>query len=219
MFGTGVEARMLEYVATEMTLPYRMLSSNLWLFSPLVAWVYSKKPQTNAMARTTTALTRFNAGVKDNVISPEAVAVIDHRIHPTSSVEEVMEFDLKVINDPRVNVKVKNSRPPAPISPYGKDSPAYMMLQETIQQIYPDALVTPTFMVATTDTGHYWNLSNAIYRFSPYVMTPSDLARLHGVNERISVKDYERVMNFYYHLIVNMDKPLETKRHGHEDEL
>ncbi|CAH1249077.1 PM20D1 [Branchiostoma lanceolatum] len=219
MFGTGPEARMMEYVATEMTLPYRILASNLWLFSPLVAWVYSRKPQTNAFARTTTALTRFNAGVKDNVISPEAVAVIDHRIHPMSSVEEVMEFDRKVINDPRVKLNVINNRPPSPTSPYGKDSPTYMMLQETIQQIYPDALVTPTFMVANTDTRHYLNLSSAIYRFNPYVMTPSDLPRFHGVNERISVQNYERVMNFYYHLIVNMDKPLELKRHGHEDEL
>ncbi|XP_035673136.1 N-fatty-acyl-amino acid synthase/hydrolase PM20D1-like [Branchiostoma floridae] len=211
--------RMLEHVATEMTLPYRTLASNLWLFSPLVAWVYAKKPQTNAIARTTTALTRFNAGVKDNVISPEAVAVIDHRIHPMSSVEEVMEFDLKVINDPRVKVTVIDSRQPSPTSPYGKDSPTYMLLQETIQQIYPDALVTPTFMVGFTDTGHYLNLSSAIYRFNPFVMTPSDLPRFHGVNERISVQNYERVMNFYYHLIVNIDKPLDVKKHTHEDEL
>ncbi|XP_019613896.1 PREDICTED: N-fatty-acyl-amino acid synthase/hydrolase PM20D1-like [Branchiostoma belcheri] len=219
MFGTGPETRMLEYVATEMTLPYRMLTSNLWLFSPLVGWVYSKKPQTNAFARTTTALTRFNAGVKDNVISPEATAVIDHRIHPSSSVEEVIEFDRKVINDPRVKFNVINNMEPSPTSPYGKDSPTYMLLQKTIQQIYPDALVTPTFMVANTDTRHYWSLSSAIYRFNPYVMTPSDLPRFHGLNERISVQNYERVMNFYYHLIVNMDEPLEIKRHGHEDEL
>jgi len=135
LFGTGPEMRMLEYVATEMTLPYRMLTANLWLFSPLVAWVYARKPQTNAFARTTTAVTRFNAGVKDNVISPEAVAVIDHRIHPMSSVEEVMEHDLKVINDPRVKINVINSLEPAPTSPYGKDSPTYMVLQETIQQV------------------------------------------------------------------------------------
>ena len=94
-----------------------------------------------------------------------------------------------------------------------------VMLLACFIQIFPDALVTPTFMVANTDTRHYWNLSSAIYRFNPYVMTPSDLPRLHGLNERISVRDYERVMNFYYHLIVNMDKPLEVKRHGHEDEL
>ncbi|XP_035662097.1 N-fatty-acyl-amino acid synthase/hydrolase PM20D1-like [Branchiostoma floridae] len=219
MFGTGPEARMLEYVATEMTLPYRMLASNLWLFSPLVAWVYAKKPQTNAFARTTTALTSFTAGVKDNVIAPEAEAVVDHRIHPMQTVEEVLEFDRKVIDDARVMLEVKGSLPPSPVSPHGKDSPTYTVLQETIQQIFPDALVTPTFMVANTDTRHYWNLSSAIYRFNPYVMTPSDLPRFHGLNERISVRNYERVMNFYYHLIVNMDKPLEVKRHGHEDEL
>ncbi|XP_078615697.1 N-fatty-acyl-amino acid synthase/hydrolase PM20D1-like [Branchiostoma floridae x Branchiostoma japonicum] len=219
LFGTGPEMRTLEYVATEMTLPYRMLTANLWLFSPLVAWVYARKPQTNAFARTTTAVTRFNAGVKDNVISPEAVAVIDHRIHPMSSVEEVMEHDLKVINDPRVKINVINSLEPAPTSPYGKDSPTYMVLQETIQQVYSDALVTPSFMIANTDTRHYWNLSSAIYRFNPCVMTPSDLPRLHGLNERISVRDYERVMNFYYHLIVNMDKPFEVKRHVHVEDL
>ncbi|CAH1249078.1 PM20D1 [Branchiostoma lanceolatum] len=222
MFGTGPEARMLEYVATEMTLPYRMLSSNLWLFSPLVGWLLSQTPQGNAYARTTTALTRFTAGNKDNVISPEAEAIVDHRIHPMQTAEEVLEFDRKVINDARVVLDVKDSSsvfPPSPISPHGKDSPTYAVLQKTIQQIFPDALVTPTFMVANTDTRHYWNLSSAIYRFSPSAMSVADLKRIHGVNERISIKAYEKVINFYYHLISNMDEPLDVKHHGHTDGL
>ncbi|KAI8511198.1 hypothetical protein Bbelb_102980 [Branchiostoma belcheri] len=87
------------------------------------------------------------------------------------------------------------------------------------EEIFPDALVAPTTMVGNTDTLHYWNLSSAIYRFNPCVMTSSDLPRFHGVNERISVKSYERVMNFYYHLIVNMDEPLIVKRYGHDGDL
>lgn len=48
--------------------PYQVLMSNLWLFGPLLTWVFSLKPVTASMVRTTTALTVFNSGNKSNVL-------------------------------------------------------------------------------------------------------------------------------------------------------
>ena len=36
-------------------------------------------------------------------------------------------------------------------------------------------------------------------------MYPDDLQRFHGRNERLSLKNYEEAVNFYYHLILNAD--------------
>lgn len=46
-------------------------------------------------------------------------------------------------------------------------------------------------------------------------MFPSDVNRFHGDNERISVKNYEQAVNFYYHIIVNSNKESIKLSHKH----
>jgi hypothetical protein len=46
----------------------RVVLSNLWLFKPLLLHEFKKNGPTEAMVRTTIALTIFNAGDKDSVL-------------------------------------------------------------------------------------------------------------------------------------------------------
>ncbi|KAH9489075.1 hypothetical protein Btru_057714 [Bulinus truncatus] len=66
----------------------RVLLANIWFFKPLLSWVLSMKPLTSAMIRTVTAVTIFQAGVKNNIIPPHAEAIVNHRLHPSQTVEE-----------------------------------------------------------------------------------------------------------------------------------
>ena len=59
--------------------------------------------------------------------------------------------------------------------------------------------------VGNTDTRHYLGLSDNIYRFSPTVYRPEDVARFHGPNERIAITNYAKLVNFYFHTIDNAD--------------
>ena len=60
-------------------------------------------------------------------------------------------------------------------------------------------------MIANTDTKHYLELTDSVYRFMPSVLTPEDAKRIHGFNERISVENYEKTINYFYHLMINAD--------------
>ena len=60
-------------------------------------------------------------------------------------------------------------------------------------------------MIANTDTRHYLELTDSVYRFMPSVLTPEDAKRIHGFNERISVQNYEKTINYFYHLMINAD--------------
>lgn len=60
-------------------------------------------------------------------------------------------------------------------------------------------------MIANTDTIHYLELTDSVYRFMPSVLTPEDAKRIHGFNERISVENYEKTINYFYHLMINAD--------------
>ena len=57
-----------------------------------------------------------------------------------------------------------------------------------------------------------------ISRFTPAFTTKNDLNRFHGYDERISVKNYVQVVEFYYRLIRNSDTKLETEEEEEVEE-
>ena len=83
------------------------------------------------------------------------------------------------------------------------DAAGFLTIQRTLRQVFPEVLIAPAHCLGGTDSEHYANLSSAIYRFSPLRLRPEDMKRLHGVNERTSLKDYAGSVTFYYHLIGN----------------
>lgn len=221
MFGSGPEKDTFEHLAPYMNLPLKTLMTNLWLFSPLVSIFMSRKPATNALVRTTTAVTQFHAGIKDNVIPTSAQVTINHRVHPGQKLADVIEFDRQVVNDERVNIELVNQFEPHPISPTDDESFGYQNIKTSILQVWKskDVVVSPGLMIANTDTVHYLHLSKSIYRFAPTFMYPEDLKRFHGHNERISIENYEEAVNFYYHLIMNSDVENLEAKHEHGVEL
>ena len=86
------------------------------------------------------------------------------------------------------------------------DTPGFRLLQRTIGEIAPQALVAPALLVAATDSRHYHSLTANIFRFLPITLGPKDTQRYHGVDERISIQDYERLVRFYARLIENSDQ-------------
>jgi carboxypeptidase PM20D1 len=53
------------------------------------------------------------------------------------------------------------------------------------------------------DARYYGDLSRSVFRFMPARLTPRDLERIHGTNERIAVRDYEGAIRLYRQLILN----------------
>ena len=81
-----------------------------------------------------------------------------------------------------------------------------------LQQFYWPSVFTYLFLtfsgllVAGTDSKHFLQLTSEVYRFMPSHIKMEDVPRIHGSNERISVKNYEETINFYYRLMLNADK-------------
>ncbi|XP_072134973.1 N-fatty-acyl-amino acid synthase/hydrolase PM20D1-like isoform X2 [Mobula birostris] len=64
MFGQGPERGLFEHLTPQLPFPLNVVMANLWLFAPLVSRIMEKKPSTNSLVRTTTAVTEFHAGIK-----------------------------------------------------------------------------------------------------------------------------------------------------------
>ncbi|XP_044144376.1 N-fatty-acyl-amino acid synthase/hydrolase PM20D1-like isoform X1 [Bufo gargarizans] len=205
MFGDGPEALMFEHLAGEFAFPLNVMMANLWLFSPIISRVLEQKPSSSAIVRTTTAITIFNAGVKENVIPHTARATVNFRLHPAQTVDEVLDIVRNTINDERVDISVLNSFNPLPNSPHDESNFGYQTLQKTIHSVFSAAPVAPGICIGNTDSRHFVNLTDSIYRFSPFKLKAEDLSRIHGLNERISVEGLEQLTQFYYQLIQNAD--------------
>jgi carboxypeptidase PM20D1 len=199
---SGAARQMLDFLGPEMSWTNRLALANLWLFEPLVQKQLAQSPLTNAAIRTTLAPTLFHAGNAENVLPAQASAVVNLRILPGDSIGGATEYVRRAIDDARVvvtslEVQVEASA----VSDLG--SAGFELVQRTIRQTIPGALVAPGLLVAATDSRHYAGLTANVFRFLPITLGPDDAKRYHGIDERISFDDYERCVRFYAQLIRN----------------
>ncbi|MGB1274426.1 MAG: M20 family peptidase, partial [Nannocystaceae bacterium] len=191
--------RMLTQLAPHMPFAMRMVMANQWLFEPLLVRIFADAHNSNAMIRTTTALTVFQGGVKANVLPRDARALLNFRILPGESVADVVSHVETVIDDPDVAIRVVDGHEPVAVS--STESAGYRAISTATRQVFPEAAVAPSLVIAATDSHHYVDVATDLYRFLPIHMQPSDLDRLHGVNERIGVEQYGRMIDFYAQLL------------------
>jgi carboxypeptidase PM20D1 len=198
----GAVEEMLETVAPEMSGFNRVVLANLWLFRPLLLREFEKAGPTEASVRTTAALTIFNAGNQDNVLPGNAQATVNFRLLPGDTQATVTDHVRASIHDERISITpFSGNTDPPPVTAVA--SPSYTTLNRTIREIFPDVIVAPGLMVATTDSRHYAAITDNIFRFSPVRATSEDLKRFHGTNERLSVDNYGDMIRFYRRLMEN----------------
>jgi carboxypeptidase PM20D1 len=178
----------------------QMKFANLWLFGGLERRKLLASPKMAASIRTTTAVTMINGGVKDNILPPQATAIVNFRLLPGDSVADVCNHIRRMVDDERVVLTTLPGAHPAP-EPSDTDSPAYRSLEKTIRQVFNNPPVTPYLMLGATDSRHFCGLSRNVYRFEPLLMTNTDLDMIHGVDERVSVEGLGRMVQFFQLLI------------------
>lgn len=195
----SVVAEMLTALAPEVPFHFRLALANIWLLGPAISWFMSRSQQMDPLIRTTTTVTRIMGGVKDNVVPAEAYAYINHRVHPSQTVAEVLEIDRQLLGGlPNVSLEVLYAMEAHPVSPHSEDILGYRAIACSVRKIFPEAIPVPALSIGNTDTRHYLDLTRNVYRFSPALLTPQEASRrFHGDNERISRPNYERLVNFY----------------------
>lgn len=191
----------LEALGSKAPFIQRVVFANLWLFSPLAEYMMSEIPAANAGIRTTTAATMMSASVKDNVLPLSATAVVNFRVLPGDTVESVIAYVNKVIDDPQIDVSLYSDFANNPSKVASLESGGYKVLSETIRQIRPDTAVAPRLVVGATDARHFEEVAEASYRFLGLEVGPEELAGMHGTNERVSVESFMDSVRIYYRLM------------------
>jgi len=194
---TSTTRQLLTTLAPEMPLLTGLAMRQLWWSAPLVTRRLSSSPGGNAMLRTTLATTVFQGGTKENVIPSSARALVNGRILPGDTIASVVAHVRLVIGDPRVRVSALPRSAHEPSSESSTETAEYRLLASTIRQVFGDVLVAPSVATSASDSRHYGALSKNILRFTPVLLTAPELSLFHGVDERIGVAAYQRLVQFH----------------------
>ncbi|MDO8423837.1 MAG: M20 family peptidase [Parvibaculum sp.] len=205
--GMDVPTRaMLDALAPAMPFTRRMVFANMWLFEPLVVSLMSAEPSTGAQLHTTIAPTMLKAGVKENVLPPEAEGIINFRLHRRDTIESAIAHVTAAIDDPEVDIAtLEGAREASAVS--NLEGASFALLRQSISASFPDALIAPNLTVAGTDSRHYLPLTDNVFRFVPLRLNAAELAGFHATNERVPVASLGEAVGFYVSMMQNLDAP------------
>ena len=197
---TKPAAGMFDTLGRHSTFLYRMIFANLWCFG----WVLDllgrlSGGEINALLRTTVAFTQMEGSNARNVIPTEAKMVSNMRLNPADTVESALEYLRKTVGNDAIEVTALESFEPSPVSE--TDCPAWDKVASAVANTWPGCIVSPYLMVQCSDSRHYRDLSNHVYRFSAMDLTAAERASIHGNNEKIRLETVGKAVEFYIRLM------------------
>lgn len=177
----------------------RLLLANRDVLRPLYfRWLRRQGGMVEAASRTTFALTQSQGSAVGNVIPAEASMLANLRLLWGDTTSSVIARLGRVIGDPTVQFVPQSSTDPRPDSDMTQ---GWQQLQNAIRATWPEAVVTPYLMVASTDSRHWRDICPNVYRFSAKHVTGEEKATVHGNNERIRVENTANAAKFFVRLL------------------
>jgi carboxypeptidase PM20D1 len=198
----GATEQFFAWAAPEMGFGSKLALSNLWALRPIVKAQLGGSETLGAAIRTTTAITMFNAGVKDNVVPAMATATVNFRVLPGDTTDDVLAHVKSAIADDRVVTSAQEGSRTEPSKVSRADSRGFGLLARTVREIFPGTVVAPSLVLGATDGRFYAKVADDVYRFVPFRFSPSDISRIHGKDERLAVAGLADGARFYRRFLV-----------------
>lgn len=193
-------AQMFDILGRESTFLYRLIFANLWCFMPVLDMICKKSGgELNAILRTTVAVTRMQGSKAFNVLPQKATLGLNLRLLGNDTIASATEYLQQVIGNDAIDVAVVSGMEASPFS--STDCEGWGLLTQTIRESWPEILVSPYLMMACSDSRHYCEISDKVYRFSGMRMSKEERAMIHGSDERIPVETLLKTVEFYIRLL------------------
>ena len=190
----------------------KRIFSNIDKLFPVIKGKLSKISALNALIRTTIAFTQIEGGDAPNILPKRASAIANLRLLQGDTTDQAIEH-IKRVNR-GIDFKIEKLLVEEPSEISDMNGKSFNILKDIIASEFRigDILpsheyknrsvgIVPYLMMGSTDSRKYYNVCHAIYRFYPLYLEKELYGTMHGVNERIPVERFLKMISFYKALI------------------
>jgi acetylornithine deacetylase/succinyl-diaminopimelate desuccinylase-like protein len=171
----------------------------LWQTHPRVA------AEINTLVRLSIAPTMIQSGTKENIIPERCEAVIDCRLLPGQTVDDLRQTITETVGGPdRVEIEPIQADQGSVSS---QDTHVYKAIVETMSELDPGCGFVPYMVSGGTDSRFFRQRGIPAYGFLPLkpdLSLSEMLSIVHGRNERISQANLLLATKFFYRLVKRM---------------
>ncbi len=165
-------------------------------------------PKYNATLRTTCVATRQSGGVANNALPQTAEAIVNCRILPGHSQEDIRQQLIKIFDDPKVTVRfvsdagevMDRAEESKGIPPTTLQPEVMQPLQKVVAQMWPGVPVIPVMETGASDGKITSEAGLPTYGINGIAIDIDDV-RMHGKDERVAVDSYYHGVEFYYRYV------------------
>ena len=180
----------------------------LSITKPLVMKILKTYRMTHAMMHTTIVPTICRAGTAVNVLPQKVEAMLNIRLLPGDSVEDVEKHIKKLAK--RVGVLDELTLEFTTVSPAPAEtsvkSETYKIIEKTMKEIDPEIVTIPYLVTGATDSREYKEVADEIYRIYPFKITSDELDSMHGIDERLRISSFMSGIEYFIKFIKTQAK-------------
>jgi len=159
----------------------------------------------NSTLHTTCVATRLNAGHANNALPQRAEAVVNCRIEPGHSAEEIRQQMIEILADPQITVRYVSDQ--GDISDRAPDRKSFAPpplrrdvfgpLEKITTEMWPGTPVIPDMATGASDGIYTMGVGIPTYGIAGTAVDRDDI-RAHGRDERLGVESFYKGVDFYY---------------------
>jgi acetylornithine deacetylase/succinyl-diaminopimelate desuccinylase-like protein len=165
--------------------------------------IVSKDPLLHSLIRNTIAPVILSGGFRNNVIPGSAQALVNLRMIPGSDPVELVATLKRLVADSTIEfslAKPAYERTPAS----SEDTDLYRALVRAAHGEFPGAQITPYLFQAGTDATAWRARGVPVYGIYPYPIDADELTRMHGNDEKVSIKSLQQGTEMMYKMLVDV---------------
>ncbi len=189
-------------VCERLMFPLNNLSKIMPALRPVITLAMTKVPQGATFIRTCQAVTMCEGSPASNVLPQRASATINFRLVQGTTLADIEKKLEKLMGGKNVEIERLEGREPKPLSP--SDSRSFKKIKEIMEDMDKRCVVTPFLVMGGTDSYHYQDICDNVYRFSPYTVSVDIMMSAHSTDERIPVESLGQGVAFFKRYIREM---------------
>ena len=168
----------------------------------------ARDPIDNAMQRTTCVATRLEGGHANNALPQKAQAVVNCRILPGHTAEEIRQDLIAVLGNPSIVVRYITAegqiadQAPADrgFAPATPNAELLQPLEKLVGTMWPGLVVVPTMAVGASDAVYSTAAGIPTFGLGGIAIDRDD-QRMHGRDERVGSQSFYTANEFTYRLV------------------